>query len=84
VRPDVLQLQMRGRTRLITTSALLTSLTMVFLYLSSVFPTMQLTFIAAASLFVVVQVIENGIKGGLFVFIGSTFLGSLSCLTRPR
>jgi hypothetical protein len=68
---------MRGRTRLITTSALLTSLTMVFLYLSSVFPTMQLTFIAAASLFVVVQVIENGIKGGLFVFIGSTLLGFL-------
>ena len=38
---------------------------------------MQLTFIAAASLFVVVQVIENGIKGGLFVFIGSTLLGFL-------
>ena len=68
---------MSKRTRLITTSALLTALTMVFLYLSSVFPTMQLTFVAAASLFVTAQVIENGIRGGLFVFIGSTLLGFL-------
>ena len=68
---------MNRKTRVITTSALLTSLTMVFLYLSSVFPTMQLTFVAAASLFGVVQVIENGIKGGLFVFAGSTLLGFL-------
>lgn len=70
-------MQMNKRTRLITTSALLTALTMVFLYLSSVFPTMQLTFVAAASLFVTAQVIENGIRGGLFVFIGSTLLGFL-------
>ena len=68
---------MNRRTRIITTSALMTSLTMVFLYLSSVFPTMQLTFIAAASLFVVVEVIEAGIKGGLLVFAGSTLLGFL-------
>lgn len=32
---------------------------------------------AAASVFVVVQVVENGIKGGLFVFAGSTILGFL-------
>ena len=68
---------MNKKTRMITTSALLISLTMVFLYLSSIFPTMQLTFVAAASIFVVVQVVENGIKGGLFVFVGSTLLGFL-------
>lgn len=50
---------------------------MVFLYLSSVFPTMQLVFVAATSLFVVAQVIENGLKGGIYVFVGTCILGFL-------
>lgn len=66
---------MSKKTRLITTSALLISLSMVFLYLSTFFPTMQLCFVAAASLFVVAQVIESGMNGGLSVFVGSCILG---------
>ena len=66
---------MNKRTQLITTSALLISLSMVFLYLSTFFPTMQLCFVAAASLFVVAQVIESGLAGGTFVFVGSCILG---------
>lgn len=68
---------MSSKTRVITSSALLISLSMVFLYLSSVFPTMQLCFVAAASLFVVAQVIEHGISGGVYVFAGSCILGFL-------
>lgn len=68
---------MSTKTRIITSSALFISLSMVFLYLSSVFPTMQLCFVAAASLFVVVQVIEHGISGGAYVFVGSCILGFL-------
>lgn len=68
---------MSKKTRVITTSALLISLSMVFLYLSSVFPTMQLCFVAAASLFVVAQVIETSLMGGVYVFVGSCILGFL-------
>ena len=68
---------MSKKTRVITTSALLISLSMVFLYLSSIFPTMQLCFVAAASLFVVAQVIETSLIGGVYVFIGSCILGFL-------
>ena len=68
---------MSKKTRVITSSALLISLSMVFLYLSSIFPTMQLCFVAASSLFVVAQVIETDLKGGLYVFVGSCILGFL-------
>ena len=54
---------------------MLVSLSLIFLYLSGVFQTLQLCFVAAASLFVVVQVIETGLVGGLFVYIGSCVLG---------
>ncbi|MBE6949166.1 MAG: hypothetical protein E7456_04910 [Ruminococcaceae bacterium] len=66
---------MNKKTRVITTSALFIGLNMVFLYLSSVFPTMQLCFVGVTSLFIAAQVIENGIKGGLYVFAGSCILG---------
>lgn len=68
---------MSKKIRVITSSALLISLSMVFLYLSSVFPTMQLCFVAVASLFVAAQVIETNLMGGLYVFIGSCILGFL-------
>lgn len=68
---------MSKKVRIITSSALLISLSMVFLYLSSVFPNVQLGFVAAASLFVAAQVIETNLIGGLYVFIGSCVLGFL-------
>ena len=68
---------MSGKTRLITTSALMMSLSVVFLYLSGVFESMQLVFVAASSLFVTAQVIENGLRGGAFVAVGSALLGAL-------
>ena len=68
---------MSKRVRVITSSALLISLTMVFLYLSTVLPNVQLGLVAAASLFVAAQVIETNLMGGLYVFIGSCILGFL-------
>lgn len=68
---------MKGRTRTITLSALLTALTVVFLYLGNILPTVRLGFTAASSLFAVAAVIECGLGAAVFVFIGSSVLGAL-------
>lgn len=68
---------MKGRTRTITLSALLTALTVVFLYLGSVLPTVRFAFSAASSLFAVAAVIESGLGAAVFVFICSSVLGAL-------
>ena len=64
----------RKATRLITVSAVMTALSVVSVYLGSVFPTGQLGFAAISSLFVIAAVVECGLKGGIFVYIGSAAL----------
>ena len=68
---------MNKTTRKISFAALLTALTIIFLYASALFPSGQLGFIAAASLFTAAAIIETGISGGLIVFLGSSILAEL-------
>ena len=68
---------MSGKTRKMTLSALFIALTVISLYIASVWPTGQLGLAAAASLFVAAAVIEVGLGSGLSVFIVSSALGML-------
>ena len=68
---------MNKTTKRISFAALLTALTVIFLYASALFPSGQLGFIAAASLFTAAAVIETGIGGGVIVFLGSSILAEL-------
>ena len=53
------------------------ALTVVFLYLASVFPTGQLGFVAVASLFTIAVVIEAGIKYAALVYVSCAILAFL-------
>jgi hypothetical protein len=68
---------MDKKTRTITLAAVLTALSVVFLYLANLIPTIRLGFAAAASLFAVAAVIETGLVSAVFVFVGSSVLGAL-------
>ncbi|UOO36884.1 hypothetical protein IZU99_06235 [Oscillospiraceae bacterium CM] len=68
---------MRGSARTVTVTAVMSALTLVFLYLANILPTGQLGMIAAASLFGVAAVIEGGMKAGIFVYLVSTGLAAL-------
>jgi len=70
-------IDMSLKTRKITFSALMTALSIVFLWLASVFPTGQLGFVAVASLFSVAVVIEAGIASSVLVFICCAVLSLL-------
>ena len=66
---------MRKQTKLITLGAVFTALSLVFVYLASVFPTGQVGIVALASLFGIAAVVETGLVGGVFVFAATSFLG---------
>jgi len=68
---------MDRKTRALTLSALFAALSIVFLYVASIWPTGQLGFAAAASLFVAAAVIESGLGYGLSVYIAGAALGML-------
>ena len=68
---------MSKSTRKITLTAQMSALSIVFLYIDSVFPTGQLGFVAIASLFGIAAVIESGLVSGLIVFVISGILGFL-------
>lgn len=68
---------MDKRTRIITLAAVLTALTVVFLYLANMLPTVRLGLAAAASLFAIAAVIEGGVVSSVFVFIGSSVISAL-------
>ncbi len=70
-------MNMKNKTRTITLSALLTALTLVFLYLANIIPTSRLGIVAVASLFAVASVVEAGIVSSVFVFVGSSIIGAL-------
>jgi hypothetical protein len=67
----------KDKTKRLALTAVFTAFSTVFLYLSSVFPTGQLGFMGIASLFGIAAVIEYGIPGGLFVFVGTAILSLL-------
>lgn len=68
---------MDKRTRIISLAAIMTALSVVFLYLASFIPTVRLGFAAAASLFAIAAVIESGIVSSVFVFIGTSIISTL-------
>ena len=55
----------------------MTALAVVFLYLAAILPTGRYGLVAAASLFGVAAVIETGLSGGVFVYLGASLLGFL-------
>ena len=62
---------------MITLSALLTALSVSFMYVGNILPTGRLGIIAVSSLFVTAAVIEAGLGAGLFVYAGSGLLAAL-------
>ena len=61
----------------LTLLAMSTALSVLFMYLSSVLPTGQLGFIAAASLLGFFAVIETGVSGALMLYTASSILALL-------
>ena len=68
---------MRGKktVRRVAFTAVFTALSAAFLYIASVIPTGQLGFLGIASLCGIAAVVEYGLAGGLFVYIGTGLLG---------
>jgi len=65
------------KTRKLVLCAIFSALASVILYLSSIWPTGQIGFAAAASLFVAAAVIEAGALYGLYVYLVSSALALL-------
>ena len=68
---------MNKKTRKLTFNGIMAAFAVVFVYISSVFPTGQLGFAAIASLFVAAAVIENGLISGLLVYVASSAVSLL-------
>jgi hypothetical protein len=68
---------MGGKTRALTLSSLFTALTVVSLFIASVWPSGQLALAAVSSLFVAAAVIENSIRAGILVFVCGALLSML-------
>ena len=66
---------MSRKTRMLTLSALFTALTVISLYIASVWPTGLYGLVAFASMFCAAAVIDAGISYGLYVYIISSVLG---------
>ena len=65
---------MKGRTRYITVTAMLTALTVVLLYISSIIPTGRIGMSAIAGLIAAAAVIECGVSAGVACFVTSSIL----------
>ncbi len=63
--------------RRVAFTAVFTALSTAFLFIASVFPTGQLGFLGVASLVGIAAVVEYGPAGGIFVWLGTLFLGFL-------
>ena len=68
---------MSKNTRKMTLSALFSALSVIVLFIASVWPTGLYGIVAFASLFVAAAVIETGVVYGVYVFIVSSVLGLL-------
>ncbi len=63
--------------RRVAFTAVFTALAVAFIYLAALLPTGQLGFLGLASLCGVAAVVEYGLPGGLFVWMGGSVLGLL-------
>ena len=70
-------ISMDRKTRVITLSALFSALSVIFLYIASVWPTGRFGLVALSSLFVAAAVCDAGILPSVYVFIVSSALGML-------
>jgi len=68
---------MSKKTKEITLTSLISALTIVILYVASVWPTGQIGLVAVAAVFTSAAVIEAGMRPGIFVYIVSSLLGLL-------
>ena len=68
---------MNKKTRSLTLSALFSALTVISLFIASVWPTGQLGLAAFSSLFAAAAIIESGLGAGVYVFICSALLSML-------
>lgn len=68
---------MRNRTKVITFSSMLIALTVIFMYIGTIFPSGRIGFMAVASLFAVAAVIQYGFATAAGVFVVSAILGFL-------
>ena len=68
---------MQKKTRTLTLSALFSALTVVSLYIATVWPTGQLGLVAFSSIFAAAAVIESGLVSGVYVYILGSALGML-------
>ena len=68
---------MNKKTRNLTLCALLSSLSVISLYVASVWPTGQIGLTAVAALFVTGAIIESGLLFGVYTYIISSFLAVL-------
>jgi hypothetical protein len=66
------------RTRVITVSAVLTALTVIFLHLAAILPSGQFGAIAVSSLFTAAAVIETGAMSAVCVFAAGCALGTIT------
>ena len=68
---------MNKKTHTLTLSALFSALSVISLYIASVWPTGLLGLTAVASLFVAAAVVEAGVRPGLYVYIVVSVIGFL-------
>ncbi len=68
---------MKTNVRSMTLTAILSALSVIVLYVSGFVPTGTFTFPVVASLFLIVAVIESGVKYGIAGFVVSSILGFL-------
>ena len=68
---------MKSKTRMITLCAMFTALTVIFMYIGTVFPTGRIGFMAVASLFSAAAVIHFGVLPSVYIFAVSSVIGFL-------
>ena len=68
---------MNKKTRVLTLSALLAALSLIFLYFASIWPTGRFGFVAVSSLFAAAAVCDVGVIHGFYVYLVCSALGLL-------
>jgi len=68
---------MNKKTRKITLSALFAALTVIALYIASIWPSGQIALVAFSSIFAAAAVVESGVANGIYVYAVSAALGFL-------
>ena len=68
---------MRRKTKVLSTGALLTALSLVVMAMTGVLPTMQYTLVAIAGLLPAIMVIRHGLGAGWYVYAATSILAAI-------